>query len=36
MDCFRRMDRAAGKLCVVGMNTGLAPAWIHGLDEAGG
>lgn len=35
-DCFRRMDRAADKLCVVGMNTGLAPAWIHELDEAGG
>ena len=26
-DCFRRMDRAADKLCVAGMNTGLAPAW---------
>lgn len=24
-DCFRRMDRAADKLCVAGMNTGLAP-----------
>lgn len=36
MDCFRRMDHAADKLCVVGMNTGLAPAWIHELDEAGG
>lgn len=35
-DCFRRMDRAANKLCVVGMNTGLAPAWIHELDEVGG
>lgn len=36
MDCFRRMDHAADKLCVVGMNTGLAPAWVHELDEAGG
>lgn len=36
MDCFRRMDHAANKLCVVGTNTGLAPAWIHELDEAGG
>lgn len=35
-DCFRRMDRAADKLCVVGMNTGLAPVWIHELDEVGG
>lgn len=34
--CFQRMDQAAEKLCVVGMNTGLAPAWIHELDEAGG
>lgn len=35
-DCFRRMDRAADKLCVAGMNTGLAPAWLHELDAAGG
>ena len=34
-DCFRRMNRAANNLCVAGMNTGLAPAWIHELDEAG-
>lgn len=30
------MDRAADKLCVAGMNTGLAPAWLHELDAAGG
>lgn len=24
-DCFRRMDRAADKLCVAGMNTGAWP-----------
>ena len=35
-DCFRRMDRAADKLCVAGMNTGLAPDWLHELDAAGG
>lgn len=35
-DCFRRMDRAADKLCVVGMSTGLAPDWVRALDEAGG
>ena len=35
-DCFRRMDRAADKLCVAGMNTGWAPAWLHELDAAGG
>ena len=35
-DCFRRMDRAADKLCVAGMTTGLAPAWLHELDAAGG
>lgn len=35
-DCFARMNRAADKLCVVGMNTGIAPAWIHELEEAGG
>ena len=27
---------AADKLCVAGMNTGLAPAWLHELDAAGG
>ena len=35
-DCFARMTRAANKLCVAGMNTGLAPAWVRELDEAGG
>ena len=35
-DCFWRMDRAADKLCVAGMTTGLAPAWLHELDAAGG
>lgn len=35
-DCFGRMTRAAGKLCVAGMNTGLAPAWTRELEEAGG
>ena len=35
-DCFARMTRAAGKLCVAGMNTGLAPAWTRELEEAGG
>ena len=34
--CFARMDAAAGKLCVAGMNTGLAPAWVRELDAAGG
>lgn len=36
IDCFTRMNRAAGKLCVAGMNAGLPPAWIQELDEAGG
>ena len=35
-DCFRRMDRAADRLCVVGMTTGLAPVWVHELNAAGG
>ena len=35
-DCFARMTRTANKLCVAGMNTGLAPAWVRELDEAGG
>ena len=34
-DCFLRMNNAADKLCIVGMNTGLAPAWVHELAEAG-
>ncbi|MEG2678637.1 MAG: methyltransferase domain-containing protein [Oscillospiraceae bacterium] len=33
--CFEKMDQAAEKLCVVGMNTGLAPAWLHELERAG-
>lgn len=33
--CFERMDRCAGKLCVAGMNSGLAPQWVHELDAAG-
>ena len=35
-DCFWRMDRAADRLCVAGMNTGPAPAWVRELDQAGG
>lgn len=35
-ECFLRMDRAATKLCVAGMNGGIAPPWIHELDAAGG
>ncbi len=34
-DCFARMQRAARKLCVAGMNTGLAPVWAHELEAAG-
>lgn len=34
--CFARMNAAAGKLCVAGMNTGLAPAWVRELAAAGG
>lgn len=34
-DCLRRMNDAADKLCIVGMNTGLAPLWAHELEEAG-
>lgn len=34
-DCFRRMNDAANKLCIAGMNTGLAPQWAHELEEAG-
>ena len=33
--CFARMARCAQKLCVAGMNTGLAPQWVHDLDAAG-
>lgn len=34
-DCFSRMQHTARKLCVAGMNTGLAPIWVHELEEAG-
>ena len=34
-DCFSRMQRTARKLCVAGMNTGLAPVWVHELEQAG-
>ena len=34
--CFRKMNDSANTLCVVGMNTGLAPRWVHDLEEAGG
>lgn len=34
--CFRKMNQASRKLCVVGMNTGLAPQWVHELENAGG
>ncbi len=34
-DCFARMQHAARKLCVAGMNTGLAPIWVHELEAAG-
>lgn len=34
-DCMARIDRAAGKLCVVGMNSGLAPLWVRELEAAG-
>ena len=33
LDVYKRQ---ANKLCVAGMNTGLAPAWVRELDEAGG
>ncbi|MDO4669129.1 MAG: class I SAM-dependent methyltransferase [Butyricicoccus pullicaecorum] len=35
VDCFSRMQRTARKLCVAGMNTGLAPVWVHELEQAG-
>ncbi len=35
IDCFSRMQNASRKLCVVGMNTGLAPVWVHELEAAG-
>ena len=34
-DCFSRMDRTAEKLCIAGMNSSLAPAWIHAFAQAG-
>ncbi len=34
-DCFLKMNALAGKMCVAGMNTGLAPAWFHDMEEAG-
>lgn len=34
-DCFARMSRCAAKLCVAGMNSGLAPQWARDLEEAG-
>lgn len=33
--CFARMDALAAKLCVAGMNTGLAPLWFHEMEAAG-
>ena len=33
--CFERMDRCAGKLCVAGMNSGVAPQWVREMEEAG-
>lgn len=33
--CLLKMDRAAKKLCVAGMNSGLAPAWVRELADAG-
>lgn len=35
ISCFARMQRTARKLCVAGMNTGLAPVWVHELEQAG-
>lgn len=34
-DCFARMSRAARKLCMVGMNNGLAPAWVREAENHG-
>ena len=34
-DCFARMDALALKLCIAGMNTGLAPAWFREIEAAG-
>lgn len=33
--CFGKMNAAAGKICVAGMNSGMAPAWIQELAQAG-
>lgn len=33
--CFERMGRCGKKLCVAGMNTGLAPQWVQELEKAG-
>lgn len=35
-DCFRKMNRAGRKLCVVGMNTGTLPRWAREIEAAGG
>lgn len=33
--CFAKMNGAARKLCVAGMNSGIAPAWVQELAAAG-
>ena len=33
--CFRKMNQAAEKLCVVGMNTGSLPGWVRELEAMG-
>ena len=34
-ECFARMDRVADRLCVAGMNNGLAPTWVCEMEKAG-
>ena len=34
-ECLLRMNRAAKKLCVAGMSSGLAPIWVRELAQAG-
>ncbi len=33
--CFEKMTKYSKKICVVGMNSGVAPAWVQEINQAG-